>query len=160
MFALFTFYFLLFTSAAFAQTKPAQPTEPALQIDPSTAQIEADQLEQIEINGQKVRRFVGNVVLKQKGQTLYANEGYQYENPKRTVFTGNVRIEQGNGQLITGDSLIIPSGTRLAKIRGNVNYIEPGRSLQTQSLDYNMDNAVLQLGAYERDLCAIGLIQR
>ncbi len=117
----------------------AQPVEEKpLGVD--NAQIEADALEQVIINGQKVRKFTGNVVVKQKGQTLRAQEAYQYTETNRTTFTGGVRIEQGEGQVITGDSLIIQGKSRVAHIRGNVNYVEGVRSLTTQALDYNMES--------------------
>ena len=123
----------LLPMAAMAQEK--QPT-----VQDGNAQIEADALEQVVINGQKVRKFTGNVVVKQKGQTLRSQEAYQYTETNRTVFMGGVRIEQGEGQLITGDSLIIQGKSRVAHIRGNVNYNEGTRSLTTQALDYDMES--------------------
>ncbi len=93
-------------------------------------------LEQIIINGQKVRHFSGSVVAEQVGQTLYANDVYQYENG-RTVMVGGVRIDQGEGKQITGDSLILVGKNRVAQVRGNVVYTEGTRTLTTQALDYD-----------------------
>ena len=135
---------LLFGLAAIAQ--------PAAQ-GGEKAQIQADQLEQVIIDGQKVRKFTGNVILEQKGQTLYAQEGFQFIDQDRTVFKGGVRIVQPDGQTITGDSLIFTNKSRVAKVRGNVVYTEATRTLTTQTLDYDIEsgNATYENGGTIND---------
>jgi lipopolysaccharide export system protein LptA len=108
----------------------------AQQQDPPP-EFQSDALEQVILNGQKVRKLTGNVIVRQPGQTLYAQEAYQYETPARTVFIGGVRIDQGEGRLITGDSLILPANSKIAKIRGNVVYVDGPRTLRTPTLDYD-----------------------
>lgn len=101
--------------------------------------IEAETLEQLEINGQKVRKFEGNVVIQPPGQTITAKTALQYIEKNRTVLLGGVRIDQGNGQVITSDSLVIEGPNRIAKLRGNVFYNENGtRTLATDALNYNL----------------------
>jgi lipopolysaccharide export system protein LptA len=110
--------------------------------DPTAAsgnvQVEAGEaLEQIIINGKKVRHFTGGVTVRQPGQVLTATEAYQYVEQDSTAFIGNVKIDQGGGKVIMGDQMSLVGKSRIAKIRGNVNYLEGTRTLKTQALDYD-----------------------
>jgi len=104
-------------------------------------QIEAGEaLEQILIGGKKVRHFTGGVTVRQPGQVLTAQEAFQFIEDERTVFSGGVRIDQGEGKIITGDSLTFVGKSKVAQIRGNVNYAEGARTLTTNALDYDPES--------------------
>ena len=108
-----------------------------------SVQVEAGEaLEQMIVNGQKVRHFTGGVTVRQPGQVLTATEAFQYIDADRTVFIGGVKIDQGEGKIITGDSLTLAGKSRVAHIRGNVVYNEGTRTLTTQALDYDPESGL------------------
>lgn len=112
--------------------------QPVPQQSAGNVQVEAgDALEQIIINGKKVRHFTGGVTVRQPGQTLTAREAYQYVEEDRTVFLGGVRIDQGEGKTINADSMVLAGKSRIAHMRGHVFYVDGTRSLTTEALDYD-----------------------
>lgn len=106
-------------------------------------QFSADNIEGLtDAQGRRIRRLTGNVVFKQPGRTLYAQQADQYQDEDRMVFLGAVRIEQDNGAVITGDSLLYYTETKKARIAGNVILVDKSMMLTTNSLDYDMGTGV------------------
>lgn len=124
---LFLVLALLWVQAAYAQ----QPTT-----------ITADQeLRQVQIRGEAVKVFVGNVQVDQPDKTIYCDSAYQFNNSGNLKLKGNVRIlQKEDGSLITGDTLFINKASRRATMIGQqVRLTEGTRTLTTTELDYNID---------------------
>ncbi len=97
----------------------------------------ADVLTTGTINGEKVRKLIGNVKMKQDDVYMDCDSAYFYTNRNATDAFGNVYIHQQDLQ-IYADSLKYNGDDRIADLFGNVRLIEPRMTLTTKRLTYNM----------------------
>ena len=106
-------------------------------------QFSAENIEGLtDAQGKRIRRLTGNVVFKQPGRTLYAQQADQYQDEDRMIFKGGVRIEQDNGATINGDTLQYFTDTKKARIIGNVVLVDKTMMLTTDLLDYDMESGM------------------
>jgi len=103
----------------------------------SQGKFQGDSLVYGKLNGKDVRSMIGHVVFKQPEQTLYSDRMDEYTGEKVYKFIGNVRIEQANGGVITGDSLLYDKETKFAQVIGNVHLVDNNTDLVTDKLNYN-----------------------
>ncbi len=125
-----TFYFLLFTFNSYAQ---------------ETSKIEilnARTLEYEELNGEKVKRLIGDVQLKHDDALMFCDSAYIYSSTNTMDAYNNVRITQGDSLRLYGDSLKYNGNTKVAILRGNIRLINNDVTLTTNSLDYDRMNNV------------------
>lgn len=97
----------------------------------------ADVLTTGTVNGEKVRKLIGNVKMKQDDVYMDCDSAYFYTNRNATDAFGNVYIHQQDLQ-IYADSLKYNGDDRIADLYGNVRLIEPRMNLTTKRLTYNM----------------------
>lgn len=86
-------YALASAGAAFAQTPPAKPQE----------RMVVDARELVYDNDKKTVSAVGDVQILYQGRTIEADKVTYDQAGKRVVATGNARITEANGTVITGD---------------------------------------------------------
>ena len=79
----------------------------------------ANELEGGVYNGLKIRKLRGDVVFSQDGMKMYCDSAYQYVTTSDVEAFGKVKITQDK-LIITGNHLKYNSGSKLAKMRGNV----------------------------------------
>ena len=97
----------------------------------------ADVLTTGTVNGEKVRKLIGNVKMKQDDVYMDCDSAYFFTNRNATDAFGNVYIHQQDLQ-IYADSLKYNGDDRIADLYGNVRLIEPRMNLTTKRLTYNM----------------------
>lgn len=125
--------FLLFTAyglPAFAQTE---------RVADKVELVRANELRGGTFNGVEIRKLIGDVVFKQKDTFLYCDSAYQYADKNVMEAYGNVRIQQGDSVTATANNATYNGDTRKAKLRGNVVLQDPRMTLNTPTLDYDMD---------------------
>lgn len=102
--------------------------------------IQADVLEMAQRKGQSVRRLEGNVVVKQKDGTMYADSAFQYPATGKVEAFGHVRMVGADGAVLLADSVFYSKTPRWAIAMGNVVVKDDTTTLTTRRLDYDLDN--------------------
>lgn len=81
--------------------------------------IGADLLEREVVDGENVRRLVGNVMLQQEDTRLWARRATQFPNRRDILFTGEVLVVE-RGDSLRADSVFYNERTKVGRARGNV----------------------------------------
>ena len=102
--------------------------------------VQANSLEGIRINGEEVRKLIGNVVFKQVGVMLYCDSAYQYASKNELECYGNVRLTQGDTVTLTGNKMKYNGNTKRAVVTENVVMRDRQMTLTTDYLDYDTKN--------------------
>lgn len=82
-------------------------------------QISADLFEGDVVDGERIRRLVGNVELRQEDTRLWARRATQYIDRREILFTGNVLIVE-RGDTLRADTVLYNSRTKTGRARGAV----------------------------------------
>ena len=88
--------------------------------------------------GKKTRRLTGNVSFKHEDMLMFCDSALLYPKLNSLDAYGHVRIEQGGGMTITGDSLHYNGNTKLADINGNVVMVHNDTKLTTSAMTHNL----------------------
>jgi lipopolysaccharide export system protein LptA len=99
--------------------------------------LNANTLEFQEINGQKIKRLIGDVRLMHDDALMFCDSAYIFSTTNTMNAYSHVKITQGDSLQIFGDSLKYNGNTRVAILRGAVRLINKGVTLTTNFLDYN-----------------------
>ncbi len=99
--------------------------------------LNANTLEYEELNGEKVKRLIGDVRLKHDDALMFCDSAYIFSNTNTMDAYSNVRIIQGDSMQIYGDSLKYNGNTKVAILRGDIKLINKDVTLTTNFLDYN-----------------------
>jgi len=121
------FSLILIPSLAFSQKKPAK-----IKLQ------HADLFEYVEGKGKKTRRLTGNVSFKHEDMLMYCDLALLYPKSNALDAYGHIRIKQGGGITITGDSLHYDGNTKLADINGNVQMVHDDTKLTTSAMTHNL----------------------
>ena len=81
--------------------------------------ISADRLEGDMVDGELVRRLIGNVELRQEDTRLWARRATQYLDRREILFTGEVLIVE-RGDSLRADTVLYNSRTKTGRARGGV----------------------------------------
>jgi len=146
---LFSLVFTLITLTVFAQQQQRPPQQG--QQRPPVPQLQQGQTDKVQLlpgtdslvggvfNGQRIDKLYGKVLFKQKETTLAADSVYRYKDSELLEAFGNVRINQADTVIITGNHALYEGGKRTAKMTGNVVMKDPRMTLTTPSLDYDLN---------------------
>lgn len=115
-----------------AQDTPADSSETKI------VDLSADFGEGYVLNGEEVRRLVGNVHLRQGNTTLTAHEAIQYVGREEYVFTNNVQIVD-EGDTLWAERVVYNSQTKVGKASTNVRLSDGDVRLSAPSGDYYVD---------------------
>ncbi len=99
--------------------------------------IQAGSLEGIVLNGEELRKLIGDVVFKHDGALLYCDSAYQYEKKNEIECFGHVRMRQGDTITLTGNKLLYSGNTKRAIVTGDVVLNDKKMTLYTDYLDYD-----------------------
>ncbi len=102
--------------------------------------LNANSLEYDETLGTRAKRLIGNVALKHEGTTMYCDSAHLFSEENRFDAFGHVHIKPQGTSDLYGDSMRYYGNTKLANIRGLVRLTDKDHTLQTTSLDYNVEN--------------------
>lgn len=115
----------------------AQPVGPAQMVD-----IEhADSLVVTVLNGEEVRRLIGNVRVRQGVLRLAADRAEYSITRNHAELSGNVRIEQP-GMVMTGPRVGYDGNTRIATAPAGVTLVDNGATLRAGVGEYDMNSRV------------------
>lgn len=92
--------------------------------------------------GNKVRRLIGDVVLKQDSTYLYCDSAYMYELENSFDGFGNVRIKASDTLNIYSELLKYDGNTKLAELHQNVRLVDNQSTLFTEHLWYDRQTNV------------------
>lgn len=126
----FFFLFLLLTAATISVGQPkkqAKATEIEL--------LHADRFTVDKNTPKGASKLIGNVRLKHQGALMFCDSAYLFENNSLSAY-GNVRIEEGDSLVMTGDSLFYDGNNKVAEVRGKVRIDDKASILNTTHLDY------------------------
>jgi lipopolysaccharide export system protein LptA len=98
----------------------------------------ADILSKGVVNGENVRKLIGNVKMKQGDVYMDCDSAYFFTDRNAVDAFGHVYIHQGDLQIYS-DSLKYNGDERIADLFGNVRLIEPRMELTTKKLTYNLN---------------------
>jgi lipopolysaccharide export system protein LptA len=88
----------------------------------------------------KINKLLGKVILTQKDMTLYCDSAYQYVEDKNTLETfGRVKLVKSDTITLNCDKLTYDGFNKMAKARNNVVLRDPGMTLYTDYLDFDLD---------------------
>ncbi|MEJ8803007.1 OstA-like protein [Pontibacter sp. H249] len=132
---LFSIVFTLLSVVVFGQQRPRQAQQQGSRVELQGA----DSLVGGTFNGQRIDKLIGNVQFKQRDAVLFADSVYQYKDRNFLEAFGNVRINQADTVNMRGDRATYDGNTRMAKMIGNVVMTDPRMTLNTPSLDYNLN---------------------
>ena len=102
----------------------------------------------------KIRKLVGNVVLRHKDTEMYCDSTTMYLNDDFLDAQGNVDINKNDSVEIAAQRLRYYSKTKIALFTQDVVLIEEKSTLETDSLKYNLDTDIGQFwgdGRYTND---------
>lgn len=88
-------------------------------------------------NGSEYQVLKGNVRFRHGTALMYCDSAYFYDNDSFDAF-GHVRVVDGNSTM-SSDKMFYDGQTTLMKVRGNVNAVNEGTTLNTNSLDFYRD---------------------
>jgi len=92
-----------------------------------------------------MQRLIGNVRLRQGETYMYCDSAWMYDDAKRFEAFSRVRIEKGDSLRLVGDLLTFDSNDKMARLRKNIRFSDQRMNLNTQILDYNLEN---ETGSY------------
>ena len=102
--------------------------------------IRADVLEGIETDSAKLRKLLGNVVLKNEDVTLRCDSAYHFYEKNYLDAFGNVVVEKGDSIRLTGDTLRYFGDRKTAQMKGKrVMLLDGTMTLTTTMLFYDLD---------------------
>ncbi len=104
--------------------------------------LNADMLGYDEVGGQKIRKLLGNVKMKQDDIIMDCDSAWFFAEVNRVHAYGNVHITQGDSLDIYADSLIYIGPEKLATLYHHVKLIKEGMTLTTDRLVYDLDHKV------------------
>lgn len=101
---------------------------------------QADQAEGITIDGESVRKIIGNVILTTQEMVLETDSVYHYTD--RNLLTGfNIQIETEN-EMIWADTLHHDTVTEISRLRGRVIVRSDQNIMFSDSIDVNMETDI------------------
>ncbi len=100
--------------------------------------LKSDFMERLFINGQDIRKHVGNVSLTQEGEVLTCDSAIEYLGSPKIQFISRVKIVRIDGTTLNTDILNYDKDTRIAECTGNVVLVDGTKTLKTPQLFYNM----------------------
>ena len=101
---------------------------------------QADQAEGITIDGESVRKILGNVILTTEEMVLETDSVYQYTD--RNLLTAfNIQIETEN-EMIWADTLYHNTETEVSRLRGRVIILSDQNLMFSDSLDVDMQTDI------------------
>lgn len=101
--------------------------------------IHSDVLKGSKMQGETVRRLIGNVKLKHDSVYMYCDSAHHHLTANYFDAFSNVRVVQGDSLFMYGDSLRFNGNTSMGKVRGNVRLIDNNMQLTTRFLDFNTE---------------------
>ena len=101
--------------------------------------VKTDVLKGKKVNGQMVRRLIGNVILRHDSVFMYCDSAYHYLDDNYFDAYHNVKIVQGDSLFLYGDSLRYNGNTSKGKVRGDVRLLDNEMQLTTRFLDFNTE---------------------
>lgn len=96
----------------------------------------ADELSYSERAGQRLRKLVGDVHLRQQQTQLWCDSAVQVLDSQLVYAYGHVRFREGDSVRLFGDFLRYNAGTRVARVRGDVRLEDGELTLRTDSITY------------------------
>lgn len=97
----------------------------------------ADQMRNLRINGQDIRRLIGNVKIRHEDVYVTCDSLYDYSGTNKFDAFGNVVVVQDSSTLF-GDTLIFDGNSKNGKVRGEiVRLVDNEATLITRFLDFN-----------------------
>lgn len=145
---IFLFFFLLISSAFFAQnTKPAK-RDPYLQSPVKNQPLKSSPENRIHIiNADEIKKdtkydgnryFVGNVQIEHQGSILYADEVVVYDAENFVRAIGNTKLQNSDGSVITASEMEYDGNSQKGVARKNVVLTDPkGTVIKTQTMYYD-----------------------
>ncbi|MES2566767.1 MAG: OstA-like protein [Bacteroidota bacterium] len=130
---------LLLSFISISQVKPTQT------IEPKSGKLinirHAKRLVYDSSIGVDARRLIGDVECEHDGAVMRCDSAYLYSDKKLEAF-GHISIIKGDSIFVYGDSLRYDAATKLANLKGHVKCIEKDMTLTTNTLIYDIGNAV------------------
>lgn len=100
----------------------------------------ADSMRNLKLNGNDVRRLLGNVSIRHDETTITCDSLYDYVGQNKFDAFSNVKVFQKNSTLY-GDTLMFNGGTKRGKVRGKVvKLVDEEVTLETRFLDFETVN--------------------
>ncbi|MEX2379590.1 MAG: OstA-like protein [Vicingaceae bacterium] len=106
--ALFILSFLQFSILSFGQKKN------------QIRLIGGEFMDNVEKDGQKANKVIGNVVFKHQNALMYCDSAFLFSKTNILQAYGNVRINQADTSNLYGDRLIYDGNTKIARVNGKV----------------------------------------
>lgn len=106
--------------------------------------INSDVFEFVEIEQKKVRKLIGNVVLKQKNTWMYCDSAYHFTEENSLQAYGHVRMTMDDTTQLTGNKLFYNGNTQLAEVFDNVTLTNQQTTLKTQYLKYDRNTKIAE----------------
>ncbi len=114
---------------------------PSFAQNPDKLEYKANILEGGVKDGVKYKKLTGDVKFTQQNTIIYCDSAIFYDNTNSTEAFGHVRIEDMEDSVtITSNRLFYDGNGRMARLRGDVVYIDDSIRLYTDNLDYDMVN--------------------
>ncbi len=89
--------------------------------------------------GEDVRRLIDDVVFTHEDTKMYCDSAYLYSQDNSLRAFSNIIIEVSDSVTIYGDELFYDGNRRWVEMTGNVRMVEPGMTLYTEYLEYDLD---------------------
>lgn len=90
------------------------------------------------VKGERISRFIGNVVFSQNETTIYCDSAHSVRSSNLIEAFGRVRITEGDSVSVTSSGLTYNGNTKVAYLRKNVVFKKLGiATLYTDFLDYD-----------------------
>jgi lipopolysaccharide export system protein LptA len=119
----------------YSQPGTQQPQKRIIEI------VQADVLEGIETDSAKIRKLLGNVILRNEDVLLHCDSAYHFFERNYLDAFGHVVIEKGDSIRLTGDTLRYFGDKRTANIKGKkVVLTQADMRLTTTALFYDLQN--------------------
>ncbi len=129
---------LFFTAISFAvRAQNAAPKS-----DNVTLNITSKDFYGLKTDSGMYSKFVGDVVIRQGSDTLFADSAYENQETKNFEAWGNVTIIQANGTQAKGDYLKYVSGKKMAYMHNNVSLTDGKNTLWCTDLTYDLNTKV------------------
>ena len=133
---LFLVTFLSACLGSYAQTQAKKKEKPA-----EIELIHADKFTVDKNTPKGASKLVGNVELRHQEAFMFCDSAYLHDNNSLDAF-GNVKIEEGDSLIMTGDSLFYDGNLKLARVRGRVRIDDKASILTTPFLDYYRETSM------------------
>lgn len=101
--------------------------------------IQAGSLEGVVVNGEELRKLIGDVIFKQENTFLYCDSAYQFEKRNEIECFGRVRMVQGDSITLTGKKLKYNGNTKVAVVTEEVVLKDKKMTLTTDYLQYDTE---------------------